>query len=39
MNVSAGFIRKPVATAFLAVAIVLVGIIAFVRLPVSALPT
>ncbi|MGF6307287.1 hydrophobe/amphiphile efflux-1 (HAE1) family protein [Bradyrhizobium sp. i1.8.4] len=39
MNVSAGFIRKPVATAFLAVAIVLVGMIAFVRLPVSALPT
>lgn len=39
MNVSAGFIRKPVATAFLAVAITLVGLVAFVRLPVSALPT
>ena len=39
MNISAGFIRKPVATAFLAIAIVLVGMIAFVRLPVSALPT
>src|SRR6201995_3510660 len=39
MNISEGFIRKPVATAFLAIAITLVGMVAFMRLPVSALPT
>jgi hydrophobe/amphiphile efflux-1 (HAE1) family protein len=39
MNISQGFIRKPVATAFLAIAITLVGLVAFVRLPISALPT
>ncbi|QQO17678.1 efflux RND transporter permease subunit [Bradyrhizobium diazoefficiens] len=39
MSVSQGFIRKPVATAFLAIGIMLIGLIAFFRLPVSALPT
>jgi hydrophobe/amphiphile efflux-1 (HAE1) family protein len=39
MNISQGFIRKPVATAFLAVGITLIGLVAFVRLPISALPT
>src|SRR5882757_2895443 len=39
MSISEGFIRRPVATAFLAVAITLVGLVAFVRLPVSALPS
>ena len=39
MSISEGFIRRPVATAFLAIAITLIGIVAFVRLPVSALPT
>jgi hydrophobe/amphiphile efflux-1 (HAE1) family protein len=39
MNVSAGFIRKPVATAFLAIGITLIGLIAFFQLPISALPT
>jgi hydrophobe/amphiphile efflux-1 (HAE1) family protein len=39
MNISAGFIRKPIATVLLTVGITLVGIIAFRELPVSALPT
>ncbi|MBN8992918.1 MAG: efflux RND transporter permease subunit [Rhizobiales bacterium] len=39
MSVSQGFIRKPVATAFLAIGITLIGLVAFFRLPVSALPT
>ncbi len=39
MNISQGFIRKPVATAFIAIGITLIGLIAFFRLPVSALPT
>ena len=39
MNVSAGFIRKPVATAFLAIGITLIGLVAFFQLPISALPT
>jgi hydrophobe/amphiphile efflux-1 (HAE1) family protein len=38
MNISQGFIRKPIATAFLAIGITLVGMVAFFRLPVSALP-
>jgi hydrophobe/amphiphile efflux-1 (HAE1) family protein len=38
MNISQGFIRKPIATAFLAIGITLVGLVAFFRLPVSALP-
>lgn len=39
MSISQGFIRKPVATAFLAIGITLIGLVAFLRLPVSALPT
>jgi hydrophobe/amphiphile efflux-1 (HAE1) family protein len=39
MNISQGFIHKPVATAFLAIGITLIGLVAFFRLPVSALPT
>jgi hydrophobe/amphiphile efflux-1 (HAE1) family protein len=39
MSISQGFIRKPVATAFLAIGITLIGLVAFVRLPISALPT
>lgn len=39
MSISQGFIRKPVATAFLAIGITLIGLVAFVRLPVSALPS
>src|ERR1700756_5228291 len=38
MNISQGFIRKPVATAFLAIGITLIGLVAFLRLPISALP-
>jgi hydrophobe/amphiphile efflux-1 (HAE1) family protein len=39
MNVSAGFIRKPVATAFLTIGLTLIGLVAFFQLPISALPT
>jgi hydrophobe/amphiphile efflux-1 (HAE1) family protein len=39
MNISQGFIRKPIATAFLAIGITLIGLVAFFRLPVSALPS
>lgn len=39
MSISQGFIRKPVATAFLAIGITLIGVVAFFRLPISALPT
>jgi hydrophobe/amphiphile efflux-1 (HAE1) family protein len=39
MNISQGFIRKPIATAFLAIGIMLIGVVAFFRLPVSALPS
>ena len=39
MNVSEGFIRKPVATAFLTIGIALIGLIAFFQLPISALPS
>lgn len=39
MSISQGLIRKPVATAFLAIGITLIGLVAFFRLPVSALPT
>ncbi len=38
MTMSAGFIRRPVATSLLMVAIVALGIIGYVRLPVAALP-
>jgi multidrug efflux pump subunit AcrB len=38
MNLSAHFIRKPIATALLMVAIVLLGAIGYELLPVAALP-
>ena len=38
MNISAAFIRRPVGTTLLAVAVVLLGAIAFKLLPVSPLP-
>ncbi|HXA39361.1 MAG TPA: efflux RND transporter permease subunit [Phenylobacterium sp.] len=38
MNLSAPFIRRPVATTLMAAAVLLVGIVAFFILPVSALP-
>ena len=38
MNPSAPFIQRPVATSLLMVAILLVGIVAYTQLPVSALP-
>jgi hydrophobe/amphiphile efflux-1 (HAE1) family protein len=38
MNIPAAFIRRPVATALLTVAIVLLGATAYERLPVAALP-
>lgn len=39
MSISAGFIRKPIATALLTVGITLVGSLAFRQLPISALPS
>ncbi|UFN47836.1 efflux RND transporter permease subunit [Roseomonas sp. OT10] len=38
MNVSAPFIARPVATTLLSVAVLLAGILGYLRLPVSALP-
>ncbi len=38
MNISAIFIRRPVATTLIALAFLLVGIVGYVSLPVSALP-
>ncbi|MGH7437715.1 MAG: efflux RND transporter permease subunit, partial [Polyangiaceae bacterium] len=38
MNVSAPFIRRPVATSLLAAAILLAGILAYTKLPVASLP-
>ena len=38
MNISAPFIRRPVATSLLTVAIVLAGAVAYLQLPVSPLP-
>src|SRR5207237_9819558 len=39
MNISALFIRRPVATTLLTIAIALVGAVAFRLLPIAALPT
>jgi hydrophobe/amphiphile efflux-1 (HAE1) family protein len=39
MNISEGFIRRPIATAMLTVGVALLGLVAFRQLPVSALPT
>jgi multidrug efflux pump len=38
MNISAPFIRRPVATSLLAAALLLAGVLAFLKLPVAALP-
>ena len=38
MNISAPFIRRPVATSLLAAALLLAGILAFLKLPVAPLP-
>ena len=38
MNISAPFILRPVATALLAVAVLLCGLLGYWRLPVSAMP-
>ena len=38
MNISAGFIRRPIATSLLMVAVVALGAIAYLQLPVAALP-
>ena len=38
MNISAAFIRRPIATAMLMVAILLLGLIGYELLPVAALP-
>jgi HAE1 family hydrophobic/amphiphilic exporter-1 len=38
MNLSAGFIRRPVATSLLMVAIVVLGVVSYLELPVAALP-
>ena len=39
MNLSAGFIRRPVTTTMLMVAVCAIGVMAYRRLPVAALPT
>jgi len=38
MNLSATFIRRPIATSLIAAALLALGIIAYIRLPVAALP-
>ena len=38
MNISAPFIRRPVATTLLTIAVALAGMLAFFNLPVSSLP-
>ncbi|MDB5382866.1 MAG: acriflavine resistance protein, partial [Rhodospirillales bacterium] len=38
MNISAPFIARPIATALLGIALLLVGIYGYLRLPVSSLP-
>ena len=38
MNISAPFIRRPVATTLLTIAVALAGLLAFFNLPVSSLP-
>ncbi|MDT8263316.1 efflux RND transporter permease subunit, partial [Roseomonas sp. DSM 102946] len=37
-SISAPFIRRPIATFLLAVGMMLAGVVAFVKLPVSAMP-
>src|SRR6266581_9379088 len=38
MNISAPFIRRPIATSLLALAVLLAGILAYTRLPVAPIP-
>ena len=38
MNISAPFIRRPIGTSLLAVALMMAGILAYTRLPVAPLP-
>ena len=38
MNISAPFVRRPVATSLMAAALMLAGVLAFLKLPVAALP-
>jgi multidrug efflux pump len=38
MNISAPFIRRPIATSLLTIALLLAGILAYTRLPVAPLP-
>src|SRR5512137_2578071 len=38
MNISAPFIRRPIATSLLAIAVMLAGILAYTRLPVAPIP-
>ena len=38
MNISAPFIRRPIATSLIAAAFLVLGIVAFFNLPVAALP-
>ena len=38
MNISAPFIRRPVATSLVMIAIMLIGIVGYTYLPLSALP-
>ncbi len=39
MNVSAPWIRRPVATSLIAIGVLLVGVLAYVRLPIASLPS
>ena len=39
MNIAAPWIRRPVATTLIAIGILLVGIVAYMRLPIAALPS
>ncbi len=39
MNISAPWIRRPVATALIAIGILLIGAVAYLRLPIAALPS
>ncbi|MDR2215579.1 MAG: efflux RND transporter permease subunit, partial [Nevskiaceae bacterium] len=38
MNISEPFIRRPIATSLIAIALLMIGIIAYLRLPVASLP-
>ena len=38
MNFSAPFVRRPIATTLLSVAVALLGVVAYLRLPIASLP-